>query len=250
MYHRDYQEAEPVEIAIEPTGIDILSYSGPDRSISESAIREAKILKARRYRNRRLGDFLKELNLTEGRATGIPTIQKHLKLNGSEGATIQTDEERSYFLITIPCRADMIEQNVQQNSHIEAVISEALENALKNTDFKVYTTDIEHFTQIKHRLKNLILQVYLQVWDNSQIDQAILIKALWDLVGKLFQNRELSSSELANSVQIGSLYMFKRYLLYPLITNEYVEMLYPNKPNSSKQGYRLTEKGRELFTQN
>lgn len=250
LYHRDYQEAEPVEIAIEPTGIDILSYSGPDRSISESAIREAKILKARRYRNRRLGDFLKELNLTEGRATGIPTIQKHLKLNGSRGATIQTDEERSYFLITIPCRADMIEQNVQQNSHIEAVISEALENALKNTDFKVYTTDIEHFTQIKHRLKNLILQVYLQVWDNSQIDQAILIKALWDLMGKLFQNRELSSSELANSVQIGSLYMFKRYLLNPLITNEYVEMLYPNKPNSSKQGYRLTEKGRELFTQN
>ena len=250
LYHRDYQETEPVEIAIEPTGIDILSYSGPDRSISESAIREAKILKARRYRNRRLGDFLKELNLTEGRATGIPTIQKHLKLNGSERATIQTDEERSYFLITIPCRADMIEQNVQQNSHIEAVISETLENALKNTNFKVYTTDTEYFAQIKHRLKNLILQVYLQVWDNSQMDQTILIKALLNLMDKLFQNRELSSSELANSVQIGSPYMFKRYLLNPLVANEYVEMLYPNKPNSSKQGYRLTEKGQELFTQN
>ena len=62
------------------------------------------ILKARRYRNRRLGDFLKELNLTEGRATGIPTIQQELKNNGSAPARIETDEDRSYFLIEIPCR--------------------------------------------------------------------------------------------------------------------------------------------------
>jgi len=27
---------------------------------------------SRRYRNRRIGEFLKELNLTEGRSTGIP----------------------------------------------------------------------------------------------------------------------------------------------------------------------------------
>jgi len=46
---------------------------------------------------------LKELNLTEGRATGIPTIQDELKANGSPRATIETDEERTYFLIDIPC---------------------------------------------------------------------------------------------------------------------------------------------------
>lgn len=33
LYHRDYQEREPMEITIEPTHIDILSYAGPDRSI-------------------------------------------------------------------------------------------------------------------------------------------------------------------------------------------------------------------------
>ena len=71
LYHRDYMEREPVEITIEPTHVDILSYAGPDRSISAEAIKAAKKLKARRYRNRRLGDFLKELGLTEGRATGI-----------------------------------------------------------------------------------------------------------------------------------------------------------------------------------
>ena len=34
--------------------------------------------------NRRLGDYLKELQLSEGRATGIPTIQDELRKNGSE----------------------------------------------------------------------------------------------------------------------------------------------------------------------
>ena len=95
LYHRDYRECEPVEITIESTHIDILSYAGPDRSISAEAIKAARKLKARRYRNRRLGDFLKELDLTEGRATGIPTIQKALRNNGSMAATIETDEDRT-----------------------------------------------------------------------------------------------------------------------------------------------------------
>ena len=104
LYHRNYKEREPVEIRIEPSVISILSYSGPDRSISMDAIKRARSLKARRYRNRRLGDFLKELELSEGRATGIPTIQEELRRNGSTEARIETDEERSYFLIEIPCR--------------------------------------------------------------------------------------------------------------------------------------------------
>ena len=53
---------------------------------------------------RRLGDYLKELQLSEGRATGIPTIQDELRKNGSEPARIETDEGRTYFLIEIPCR--------------------------------------------------------------------------------------------------------------------------------------------------
>ena len=115
LYHRDYQEREPVEIRIEPNGVTILSYSGPDRSISMEAIRLAKTLKARRYRNRRLGDFLKELDLSEGRATGIPTIQEELSKNGSSLARIETDDERSYFLLEIPCK-EGFELNFKQKN--------------------------------------------------------------------------------------------------------------------------------------
>lgn len=80
-----------------------LNFGGPNHTISSEAIREARMLRSRRYNNRRLGEFLKELNLTEGRATGIPTIQQKLQENGSPRATIETDEERTFFLIDIPC---------------------------------------------------------------------------------------------------------------------------------------------------
>lgn len=126
LYHRDYQEREPVEIRIEPQGVAILSYAGPDRSISMEAIQKAKLLKARRYRNRRLGDFLKELDLSEGRATGIPTIQDELRKNGSQPARIETDDARSYFLIEIPCREGFMEGGDPKRSNDEPIAIQEL----------------------------------------------------------------------------------------------------------------------------
>lgn len=84
---------------------------GLNRSISMQAIREGKSLRSRRYRNRPLGVFLKELGLTEGRATGIPTIQLKPAQNGSPAAHIETDDKRSYFLIDIPCHSHFSERN-------------------------------------------------------------------------------------------------------------------------------------------
>ena len=50
----------------------------------------------------RLGDFLKELDLTEGRSTGVPTIQTKLAENGSPRAIFETTDDRLTFLVTIP----------------------------------------------------------------------------------------------------------------------------------------------------
>ena len=106
LYHRSYIEREPVEITIEPDKISILNFGGPNHTISMQAIREARMLRSRRYTNRRLGEFLKKLDLTEGRATGIPTIQQKLQEYGSQRASIETDEERTFFLIDIPCNSE------------------------------------------------------------------------------------------------------------------------------------------------
>ena len=79
VYHRGYDVREPVEVRIMEDRIHIVSYPGPDRSISEKSIEDKTII-ARKYRNRRIGEFLKELKLTEGRNTGIPKIMTYLGL--------------------------------------------------------------------------------------------------------------------------------------------------------------------------
>ena len=116
LYHRDWTIREPVEITVEPDRISILSFSGPNHTIPMEAIQKGMSLRSRRYRNRRLGEFLKELDLTEGRATGIPTIQEELEANGSPSAKIETDDERTYFLIDIPCHPYFVNKAITIDS--------------------------------------------------------------------------------------------------------------------------------------
>jgi len=54
------------------------------------------------------GDFLKELDLTEGRSTGISKILKVMRENGSPAPEFDTDNDRSYFLIRLPVYEDAV----------------------------------------------------------------------------------------------------------------------------------------------
>ncbi len=101
VYHRSYEQREPVEVRVNPDEIEIVSYPGPDSSIRTEALNGDKIV-ARRYRNRRIGEFLKELRLTEGRCTGIPTIREAMTKNGSPPPRFSTDQDRTYFLVELP----------------------------------------------------------------------------------------------------------------------------------------------------
>jgi ATP-dependent DNA helicase RecG len=85
----------------------VLSFPGPDRSIRMEDLGAGKAV-SRRYRNRRIGDFLKELDLTEGRSTGISKILKAIKENGSPAPGFDTDNDRSYFLIRLPVHEDAV----------------------------------------------------------------------------------------------------------------------------------------------
>lgn len=98
MYHRSYRENAPIEVRIYPSRIEIISYPGPMPPLNNKNIGK---ISCRRYRNSRIGDFLKELHLTEGKNTGIPKIRKTLKNNGSPDAVFDTDDERSYFITTL-----------------------------------------------------------------------------------------------------------------------------------------------------
>jgi ATP-dependent DNA helicase RecG len=106
VYHRSYEQREPVEVRVNPDGIEIVSYPGPDASIRIEAPNGERIV-ARRYRNRRIGEFLKELDLTEGRCTGIPTMREAMAENGSPPPRFSTDAGRTYFLVDLPVHPEM-----------------------------------------------------------------------------------------------------------------------------------------------
>ena len=79
----------------------ITSYPGPDISIRMDDMNRGGVV-ARRYRNRRIGEFLKELRLTEGRGTGVPSIFKAMRDNGSPAPRFETDGGRTYFTTVLP----------------------------------------------------------------------------------------------------------------------------------------------------
>ena len=56
----------------------------------------------RRYRNRRIGELLRELDMTKGRSTGIPKILIEMRANGSPAPLFETDDDRLAFVIRLP----------------------------------------------------------------------------------------------------------------------------------------------------
>ena len=110
VYHKDYSVNEPVTVTIRPDRITVLSIPGPDRSISDEDLKSFN-LSSSRYRNARIGDLLKHRGLAEKRGTGIPTVLRSLKENGSHPPILETDAERSFFRITILINESFLKRN-------------------------------------------------------------------------------------------------------------------------------------------
>ena len=117
VYHKGYDIREPIEVRVLPDRIEILSHPGADRSISIEGLKNYRV-SSRRYRNRRIGEFLKELHLTEGRNTGFQKIIRALKANGSPMPIFETDEERTYFLTTILIHPAFVELDDNRNDNV------------------------------------------------------------------------------------------------------------------------------------
>lgn len=115
VFHKSYAIHEPITVMILPDRIEITSVPGPDRSIRDQDIKDGHMV-SRRCRNRRIWEFLKELDLVEGRNTGIPTINSTMRDNGSPMPIYLTDEERSYFTVVLPVHETFLRQEVALNN--------------------------------------------------------------------------------------------------------------------------------------
>lgn len=179
-YHRDYMSYEPVTIEIEPDCINIMNFPGIDRSISEKTIAEGKRFVSRYYRNRRLGEFLKELDLSERHSSGITTIQEELEKNGSPRAEFFTDEDRRAMRIRIPIHPAFLEVAD------EVSLSDSYEKATK----KLSKKKIEQYDKIIKLLNDGEWHKTAEIADNLGLKDTRTKELLKELIAldKLIDN--------------------------------------------------------------
>ena len=154
VYHKAYDEREPIEVRVTSNKIEIISHPGPDRSVTLQGLKEYKAY-SRRYRNRRIGEFLKELHLTEGRNTGFRKILEALKANGSPLPEFETDEAHDYFVTRFFIHDGF--QNGKEN-HLdsednflqsERSLKEVLKEVLSEKDYEKVETIAEYLDKEK-----------------------------------------------------------------------------------------------------
>ena len=208
VYHKSYQIHEPITVTITPEKMEILSIPGPDRSISDENLRN-RILVSKRYRNRRIGDFLKELNIVEGRNTGVPLIINAMQNNGSGLPVFETDEDRSYFQVTLPIHPIFLESG---NSSVVKVGRENVTNRTDKTVEKDWQSDgkgVKH-RHTKAEIKGLVIEI-------------------------LRAGGEKSTNEIALALGYKRRTDTLRDAIKELLESGEVVYLYPDKPNSRNQ---------------
>ena len=176
VYHRSYEHDNQIEVHVRLNKIEIISYPGALPPINNKILKQRKIV-CRKYRNRRLGDFLYELKLTERKGTGIPIIYHEMEKNGSPAPIFEIDDDKTYFLTILKNHPRSYEIN-------------------KDIEILKYC--------IKPKTRDEILEIKLKI-----------------------------SNQTKN---------FDKYL-YPLLETGYLTFTIPEKPTSTNQKYKITQKG-------
>jgi len=108
VYHRGYDvdQPEPTKVYLYPGRIEIFSYPGPVPGIEPGHLLPGAQVPAAPARNRRIGEFLKELGLAEGRLSGLPKVFRAMRDNGSPVPRFDFDEQRTWFRATLPAHPE------------------------------------------------------------------------------------------------------------------------------------------------
>lgn len=108
VYHRGYDvdQPEPTKVYLYPSRVEIVSYPGPVPGIEPRHLVPDARVPAVPARNRRIGEFLKELRLAEGRLSGLPKVFRAMETNGSPMPRFEFDEQRTFFQATLPAHPE------------------------------------------------------------------------------------------------------------------------------------------------
>lgn len=264
VFHRNYELQDPIEVRILPEAIEIISYNGVDPSLKQADFDAGKV-RARRYRNRRVGEFLKELRLTEGRGTGIPTIVKSLTDNGSPQPIFDANEpERTHFIVEIPIHPTFTDQDNDQvtdqdESYINNIINEIdnLNSFIVKEENATYdqVTD-QDSTSFKIHLNRLLEHLQKVLGESKILDEKLITKykaSALDVTDEQLKVLSFAKSPKSNKeIQEEALGLrthtdnFKNHI-EPLLNKGFIRRTIPSKPTSKLQKYFTTERGNTVI---
>lgn len=166
LLHKNYQYHEPISIRITKETFEITSIPGFDSSINEKDILTFSP-KTRKYRNRRIAEFMKELHIAEAKNTGYPTIIKYLKQNESSMPIIEMDGERSYVTVIIPINKYLMEPSLdnEELSLKERIINLLQERAMKISEISKSLGYKQVSGTLKKTIKELLEENKIKVKD-------------------------------------------------------------------------------------
>jgi len=221
VYRRSYEPREPVEVRVSPDRIEVVSYPGPDVSIRMAALNGGWLVK-RRYRNRRIGNFLKVLDLTEGRCTGIPTMRTALAEIGSPPPRFDTDEARTYFFVELLVHRELpgiakANEKAYDGAHVKGHDGTHVE---PHGDWHMGVHDETHVKK---------------VWKLNPTESTIL---------KFQENTPQPRLAIALLLGLTSRGGHLDTVIFRLRDVGYIELTEPESRQSRNQKYRITEKGR------
>lgn len=258
-YHRDYRQREPIEIRIYPNSIVFLNHGGPDRSIRLESFNSGQV-RNRRYRNRRLGEFLKELELTEGRATGIPTILKTLKNNGSPIPKFSTDDDRTFFEVELFMHPAFVSKSSFSMDADKLIVTmDGIDDVLNRILVFESITHEEITLSIIASMQAGTIAENIKKIDNQANEvlstvASTIASAIADAIASTIAESEIKVLTIAKQPQdretllthIGLTNQRKNYetRMLPLVEKNWLTMTIPSKPTSPNQKYLTTLKGR------
>lgn len=226
VYHKSYERENPVEIQIHKDKIEILSFPGPMPPINQAMLKKQRVV-ARDYRNRKIGGFLKELKLTEGRGTGLPIIYSSMEENGSPPPVFETDENNAYFLCILPVHPLTNSILVSQDD-----LRRDEDNALK----------FKNLIDINPHLSLLVSEIGDE--DKEHIKERINA-TIRDILN--YCQEPKSKDEIFATIKLYKNTKNYNHHIKPLIEVGWLNLTIPDKPTSKNQQYYTTELGKKLL---
>jgi ATP-dependent DNA helicase RecG len=236
VYHKAYDDGKPIEIQVFPDRIEVLSYPGPLPPITNQVLHQGRVL-ARDYRNRRIGDFLRELRLTEGKATGMPLIRNVMSRNSSPVPTFFTDDERTVFLVTLPCNERLLFTRSKAPLTFEHLI-EVLSMLASKEELSRLLASLASGESVDFFLEAN------QLTANAKGEWGTGIGKILNLLGR----GEMGRNELLETLGLTNETRNYEAHIKPLLEINWVEMTLPDRPKSRFQKYRLTSDFMETYS--